>query len=74
MNLILSDTIIAGFGVPVDTIATFQHGWKLGRDLCLVTGFILTTTGNNSLQNRKYYEKTKKGSEATSNRNEGWRN
>jgi hypothetical protein len=24
MNLIFSDTIIAGFGVPVDTVATFQ--------------------------------------------------
>jgi hypothetical protein len=46
MNLIFSDTIIAGFGVPVDTVATFQHGWKMGKEVCLATGFILTTTGS----------------------------
>jgi hypothetical protein len=45
MNMILAETIIACFGVPVDTIASIQFGWKMGKDFCLTTGFILTTLG-----------------------------
>jgi hypothetical protein len=45
MNMILAETLIAGFGIPIDTVATYQHGWKLGKGLCLATGFILTTLG-----------------------------
>jgi hypothetical protein len=52
MNLILAETIIAGYGIPIDSIATFQHGWKMGKEVCLATGFILTTTGLTNLQYR----------------------
>jgi hypothetical protein len=45
MNLVFAETIIATFGIPVDTVASFQHGWKMGKVACLTTGFILTTTG-----------------------------
>jgi hypothetical protein len=45
MNVILAETLIAGYGIPVDTVATYQRGWKLGKNLCLATGFILTTLG-----------------------------
>jgi hypothetical protein len=47
MNMIFSETIIACFGIPVDTMASFHHGWKTGKELCYATGFILTTTGEN---------------------------
>ena len=45
MNMILAETIIACFGIPVDALASWQHGWKSGKELCEATGFILTTTG-----------------------------
>ena len=45
MNMIFAETLIAMFGIPIDTVATYQHGWKLGKNLCLATGFLLTTLG-----------------------------
>ena len=47
MNMILAETLIAMFGIPIDTVATYQRGWKLGKELCLATGFVLTTLGKN---------------------------
>jgi hypothetical protein len=54
--MIFAETLIAGYGIPVDTIATYQHGWKLGKELCLATGFVLTTLGKTWSQ---YYERNK---------------
>ncbi len=45
MNMILAETIIACFGIPVDSVASFQHGWKMGKRFCFATGFILSTAG-----------------------------
>ena len=45
MNMVFAEFIIAAFGLPVDFMASFYHGWKMGETLCHVTGFILTTTG-----------------------------
>ena len=45
MNMVFAEFIIAAFGLPVDFMASFYHGWKMGQTLCHVTGFILTTTG-----------------------------
>ena len=45
MNMVFAESIIAAFGLPVDFMASFYHGWKMGQTLCHVTGFILTTTG-----------------------------
>jgi hypothetical protein len=49
MNMILAETFIACFGVPVDSIAAFQLGWKLGKNFCYLTGFTLATTGTSYL-------------------------
>eukprot|EP00095_Tigriopus_kingsejongensis_P002849 snap_masked-scaffold442_size170051-processed-gene-0.6 protein:Tk02849 transcript:snap_masked-scaffold442_size170051-processed-gene-0.6-mRNA-1 annotation:"hypothetical protein TcasGA2_TC007259" len=49
MNMIFSDSCIAFYGVPVDFMASYGYGWKLGKKLCLTTGFILTTVGTVSI-------------------------
>ena len=45
MNLIIADFITAGYGVPVDFVASLLYGWKLGKSMCLFTGFLLTLSG-----------------------------
>ena len=45
MNMIISELVIAGYGIPVDFTASYMRGWKLGKPLCQATGFILTTSG-----------------------------
>lgn len=49
MNCVISDLMIAAYGLPVDFTAALVGGWKLGKDLCLATGFILTTAGEASI-------------------------
>ncbi|XP_059087850.1 rhodopsin-like [Tigriopus californicus] len=49
MNMIFSDSCIVFYGVPVDFMASYGYGWKLGKQLCLSTGFILTTVGTVSI-------------------------
>ena len=44
--MVSAEIIIASYGLPIDFVASIQYGWKLGKKLCLATGFILTTTGN----------------------------
>ena len=50
MNLVFTELITASYGLPVDFIATYSYGWKMGRSLCEGTGFILTATGKKSHQ------------------------
>ena len=45
MNLIVAEFIIASYSIPVDFKASLDHGWKLGKEFCLTTGFILTFLG-----------------------------
>ena len=45
MNVALAETLITLFGLPVDFTASLNFGWKMGKNLCKATGFILTTSG-----------------------------
>ena len=45
MNLVFTELITASYGLPIDFIATYSYGWKMGKPLCEATGFILTATG-----------------------------
>ena len=45
MNLVFAETIIAVYGIPVDFTASLLHGWKMGKIVCYVTGFLLTFSG-----------------------------
>ena len=37
------------FGVPVNFIASIQHGWKMGKTVCDVFGFLLTLEGESEI-------------------------
>ena len=45
INITLSQLIMSIYGVPVDFVAALQLGWKLGKEFCLMTGFLLTFLG-----------------------------
>ena len=45
MNMIFAELIMVLFGVPVNFIASIQHGWKMGKTVCDVFGFLLTLEG-----------------------------
>ena len=45
MNLVLAETLIAVFGLPIDFLASYQYGWKMGKSFCVITGFIHTFSG-----------------------------
>ena len=36
---------MAIYGLPVDFVSSLMHGWKLGRNMCYVTGFLVTLSG-----------------------------
>ena len=48
MNIVFTELISAAYGLPIDFLATYTYGWKMGRQLCEITGFILTTSGRSS--------------------------
>ena len=48
MNIVFTELISAAYGLPIDFLATYTYGWKMGRQLCEITGFILTTSGKSS--------------------------
>ena len=45
MNMIFAELVMVLFGVPVNFIASIQHGWKMGKTVCDVFGFLLTLEG-----------------------------
>ena len=45
MNLIVAELLMASYGIPIDFVASLLHGWKLGKTMCNVTGFLLTLSG-----------------------------
>ena len=45
MNLIVAELIMALFGIPINFTASVMHGWKLGKMMCDIFGFILTLSG-----------------------------
>ena len=49
MNLLFADMIMALYGVPLEFYSSFSYGWKMGKDMCEATGFILTLSGNHIL-------------------------
>ena len=49
MNNTISELIMSLYGVPVDLVAAAQLGWKMGEEMCLVTGFLLTFLGMYSI-------------------------
>ena len=46
MNMIVAELIMAVYGIPIDFTSSVLHGWKMGRNMCYATGFLLTLSGN----------------------------
>ena len=59
MNLVFAESIIAGYGIPVDFTASLLRGWKLGRGMCYTTGFLLTFSGEYNATSGKFILITK---------------
>ena len=36
---------MAAYGLPLDFIAAYTNGWKMGKEMCEATGFILSAAG-----------------------------
>ena len=49
MNMIFAELVMVLFGVPVNFIASIQHGWKMGETVCDVFGFLLTLEGESEI-------------------------
>jgi thiamine transporter ThiT len=45
MNLVLAESIITIYGLPIDFLASYYFGWKMGKTLCLLSGVMLTISG-----------------------------
>ena len=45
INLTVGELLVALLGIPVDAVAAAQLGWKMGRAVCCLTGFMLTFLG-----------------------------
>lgn len=49
MNMIFAELVMVLFGVPVNFIASIQYGWKMGKTVCDVFGFLLTLEGESEI-------------------------
>ena len=49
MNMITAELIMALFGIPLNFVASIQHGWKMGKTACEVSGFLLTLEGKSEI-------------------------
>ena len=45
LNLAFAEFMLACFGVPLDVQALVQKGWVYGKDICMITGALTTTSG-----------------------------
>ena len=42
-------------GIPLDTMACLGYGWKMGKNLCILTGFFHTSIGESKVQSNCTY-------------------
>ena len=45
VNLTCAELILASVGIPFDVLALLQNGWRFGKDICIVVGALVTTSG-----------------------------
>ena len=46
INLTLVEFLMAFVGVPMEVLPLLQDGWGPGKEVCIVTGTVVTTSGN----------------------------
>ena len=47
INLAVAEFLIAFVGVSMDVLSLVQDGWELGKEVCIITGTLVTTSGMN---------------------------
>ena len=40
------------FGATIDVLALFYNGWTFGKDVCTITGTLVTTSGKNPMSHK----------------------
>ena len=45
INLALVEFILAAIGLPLDIFALVKKGWILGKNICIISGSLVTTAG-----------------------------
>ena len=53
INLTLVEFLMAFVGVPMEVLPLLQDGWGPGKEVCIVTGTVVTTSGNMKYLNNK---------------------
>ena len=51
INLTLVEFLMAFVGVPMEVLPLLQDGWGPGKEVCIVTGTVVTTSGNMKFHN-----------------------
>ena len=51
INLTLVEFLMAFVGVPMEVLPLLQDGWGPGKEVCIVTGTVVTTSGNMKFYN-----------------------
>ena len=45
INLAVVEFLLAFVGVPMDVLSLLRDGWGPGKELCILTGTVVTTSG-----------------------------
>ena len=53
INLTLVEFLMAFVGVPMEVLPLLQDGWGPGKEVCIVTGTVVTTSGNIKYHNNR---------------------
>ena len=53
INLTLVEFLMAFVGVPMEVLPLLQDGWGPGKEVCIVTGTVVTTSGNMKYHNNR---------------------
>ena len=46
LNLLVTELLVSSIGLPLECVAAYQYGWKMGETACIAFGFLLTFLGD----------------------------
>ena len=46
LNLLVTELLVSSIGLPLECVAAYQYGWKMGETACKAFGFLLTFLGD----------------------------
>ena len=45
LNLLVTELLVSTIGLPMEFVAAYQYGWKMGETVCKASGFLFTVLG-----------------------------